>query len=98
MNYMPIDSCLKTPRELGVKITDEVILDNQKYQYSYALERNTTHVTLNGEIANSDCQYVVLQPFAEIPCQQIAGVNPRDAYFHGGLNLNKNAWILCPAK
>lgn len=97
MNFMPMDNRLKTPREMGVKITDKVTLNNRKYQYSYALERNTTHITLNGEIANENCQYVVLQPFEEIPHEQIIGVTPRDTYFRGGLNLTANAWILCPA-
>ena len=102
MDIMPTKSRLTTLREAGVKQTEKVTLDGKEYEYSFLLERNTIHVSLNDEVSShmygnwENCHYTVLQPFVEIPNENIGAMVPNDTYTRGGIDLTENAWILCP--
>lgn len=103
MDLMPTDNRLSTAAEAKVKKTEKITLDGQEYEYSYLLERNTMHVSLNDEVSShgggnwDNCHYTVLQPLGEIAKSQIGSMLPNDTYTRGGIGLTENAWILCPA-
>lgn len=103
MDIMPTGDRLSTVGEEHVQKTDKITLDGKEYQYSYELQRNTMHVSLNDEVSShlagnwDNCHYTVLQPFDEIENNQIGSAMPNDTYTRGGIALSKNAWILCPA-
>ena len=103
MDVMPKDDRLSTIAEAGVEYTEKITLDGQEYEYSYFLERNTMHVSLNDEVSSHNwgnwdkCHYTILQPFDEIPNERIGSMEPNDTYTRGGIDLTKNAWIICPA-
>lgn len=99
----PVNNRISTQKEDNVERTVKVTLDNQEYEYSYLIERNTTHFAMNGEVSShdkgnwDDMPIAILQPFAEIPSENVASACSSDTYTRGGVNLTKNAWILCPA-
>ena len=103
MDVMPTGSRLSTAAEAKVKKTEKITLDGQEYTYSYELQRNTMHVSMNDEVSShgggnwDNCHYTVLQPFGEIAKSQIGSMVPNDTYTRGGIGLTENAWILCPA-
>ncbi|MCQ2382030.1 MAG: hypothetical protein MJ054_01865, partial [Clostridia bacterium] len=102
MDVMPTGSRLSTVGEAGIKATEKIVLDGKEYEYNYLLERNTVHVSMNDEVSShlggnwENCHYTVLQPFAEIPKEQVSSMVPNDTYTRGGFDLTSNAWILCP--
>ena len=103
MDVMPTGDRLSTVGEEHVQKTDTITLDGKAYQYTYELQRNTMHVSMNDEVSShlagnwDQCQYTVLQPFDEIADDQIGSAVPNDTYTRGGIALSENAWILCPA-
>ena len=103
MDNMPTHNRLSTPAELGLEHTESITLDGKEYAYSFQLQRNTMHVSMNDEVSShfagnwDNCHYTVLQPFHEIGDVEIGNAAPNDTYTRGGIALSKNAWILCPA-
>lgn len=103
MHAMPTNNRLSTLHELGLQKTETITIDGKEYEYSYELERNTIHVSMNDEVSShlggnwDSCKYTVLQPFAEINHEQVASAVANDTYTRGGIDLTKHAWILCPA-
>lgn len=103
MDLMPENNRLSTLKEAGVMQTDKVQINDQEYEYSYLLERDTVHLSINDEVSShmygnwDRCHYCVLQPLAEIPNQKIGSLEPNDTYTRGGVELTNHAWILCPA-
>ena len=58
-----------------------------------------TQITLNSEpleCSQQKFRYAVLQPFDQIPRQQIIKVNPDEVRVTDDFMLTQNAWILCP--
>lgn len=104
MDLMPTDNQLSTLAEAHVQKTEKIVLDGKEYAYSYELQRNTMHVSMNDEVSShlggnwDQCQYTVLQPFGEIAKSQVGAAVPNDTYTRGGIALTENAWILCPAE
>ncbi len=102
-DVVPENNYISTLQEAGVKRTEKVTIDGKEYEYSYFLERNTVHWSMNDEVSShwfgdwDKCRYCILQPFNEIPNEQIGAMMPNDTYTRGGVNLTQNAWILCPA-
>ncbi|MBO4823540.1 MAG: hypothetical protein J5580_03170 [Clostridia bacterium] len=102
MDIMPANSRLSTLKEANVERTEKVTLDGKEYEYSYLLERDTVHLSMNDEVSShvfgnwDQCHYTVLQPCAEIANEKIGSLEPNDTFTRGGVDLTKNAWILCP--
>lgn len=102
MDIMPTNNRLTTLSEAGVKQTEKVTIDGQEYEFSYLLERNTMHFSMNDEVSShfygdwENCHYLVLQPFAEIPHDKIGAMMANDTFTRGGVDLTENAWIICP--
>lgn len=103
MDNMPTHNRLSTAAELGLEHTERITLDGKEYAYSFQLQRNTMHVSMNDEVSShlagnwDQCHYTVLQPFDEVDDVEIGAAVPNDTYTRGGIALSKNAWILCPA-
>ncbi|MBO4726199.1 MAG: hypothetical protein J5598_01185 [Clostridia bacterium] len=103
MDIMPTGNKLETLSEAQVEETAKIVLDGQEYEYKYAYDRNTMHVSMNDEVSSHNwgnwdkCHYTILQPFNEIANERIGSMEPNDTYTRGGIDLTTNAWILCPA-
>ncbi len=103
MDIMPENSRLSTLKEAGVERTEKIMIDDKEYKYSYLMERDTVHLSMNDEVSShmygnwDQCHYTVLQPCAEIANEKIGSLEPNDTFTRGGVDLTKNAWILCPA-
>ena len=102
-DFIPNGNHLSTQKEAGVERTEKVNLDGKDYEYSYLLERDTVHTSMNDEVSShmfggwDHCRYTVLQPFAEVASEQVGATVPNDTFTKGGIDLTENAWILCPA-
>ena len=100
--FIPHDNRISTRKEANVQRTEKVNLDGKDYEFSYLVERDTIHTSINDEVSShffgdwEDCRYAILQPMAEVPSEQIAAAVPNDTYTKGGINLTNNAWVLCP--
>ncbi len=103
MDIMPENSRLSTLKESGVERTEKIMIDGKEYTYSYLMERDTIHLSMNDEVSShmygnwDQCHYTVLQPCAEIANEKIGALEPNDTFTRGGVGLTPNAWILCPA-
>ena len=103
MDIMPENNRISTIKEAGVMQNEKIQIDGKEYEYSYLLERDTVHLSMNDEVSShnwgnwDNCHYCILQPMAEIPSDKIGSLEPNDTYTRGGVDLTQNAWILCPA-
>lgn len=101
-NYAPRDNRISTTRETDRRIDSSITIKGKEYNYSYSCNRNTTHMCMNGEVGShalgdwNDTKYAVLVPFDDIQREQIVSANDADTFTRGTLNLQANAWILCP--
>ena len=102
-DFIPKNNRLSTQKEAGVERNLKVNLDGKDYEFSYLIERDTVHTSMNDEVSShmfgewDHCRYTVLQPFAEVANEKIGATVPNDTYTKGGIDLTANAWILCPA-
>ncbi len=101
-NYLPKDSKLQSTKEAQATRTDKVTLNGEEYTYSYEVERDTVHFSVNGEVSShaygqwDDCKYAILVPFDDIPRSQIKEAAASDTFTKGGVDLSSGSWILCP--
>ena len=101
-NYLPKDSRLQSTKEAQATRADKVTLNGEEYSYSYEVERDTVHFSVNGEVSShaygqwDDCKYAILVPFDDIPRSQIKEASAADTFTKGGVDLSSGTWILCP--
>lgn len=101
-NYIPNQSRISSPDELGLKLSNKVTLNGKEYEYSFPMERNTVHFAVNNEVAShaygdwSDMKYSILIPCIDIPKEKITSLYPVDTYTKGGVDIPDSAYILCP--
>lgn len=100
--FAPTDSKVKSAKEAEALRTNKIKINGTEYTYSYTVERNTIHFSVNDEVSDhaygnwSDVKYAVLIPFVDVPKSQIGMAASMDTFTVGGVNLTENSWILCP--
>ncbi len=100
----PTSNRISTPKEAGAERFERITFDREEYGFSYPAENNTVQVSLNNELGMAryaeleKCRYTVLQPLDEIPNEKIGALISHRTYTRGGIDLTKNAWILCPER
>lgn len=101
-DYIPEESKIRTSKESKVKLKGEMKIGDQHYDYQYSSERDTIHCAVNGEVGDHEfgswhnCPYAILIPFNSVPKEQIGIAATQDTVLKGGVNLQNNAYILCP--
>lgn len=100
--YIPNNSTIKSPKDVGASEPANVTIEGKSYDYAYKRARNTVHFAVNGEVLShglggwDDCKYAILIPFTDISKEQIMNAAPMDTYTYGSVKLTPNTWILCP--
>lgn len=90
-DFIPKNNRLSTQKEAGVERNLKVNLDGKDYEFSYLIERDTVHTSMNDEVSShmfgewDHCRYTVLQPFAEVANEKIGATVPNDTYTKGGI-------------
>lgn len=100
--YAPTDNIIKSAKDANADLKDVITVNGVRYDYTYISGRDTVHMAMNGEVAETDggnwddCKYAILIPFDDIPNEKIASATGGDTFTRGSIKLSDRTWILCP--
>lgn len=99
-NHMPKFNEIKTYKS-AVKYKEKVIFGEDEYEISYPEGRDTIHFSANHEVTSHlsgswSTKYAIIIPFSGIPKDRIGNACSVDTFVKGNVQLNNNAYILCP--
>lgn len=99
-NYMPKSNQIQTYKSV-VRYKEKVIFGEDEYEISYPEGRNTIHFSANHEVTahlsgSWSTKYAIIIPFSDIPKDRIGSACSVDTFVKGNVQLNNNAYILCP--
>lgn len=102
--FPPTQSKIKSPREANGILSDDIKLNEKKYDFEIPNMRDTVHFTVNNEVNTDhgylncdDCRYAVLIPMSDVIREQEMKGEAADIYtVEGGPKISVNSYILCP--
>lgn len=98
-NYSPSGDVIKTTRNAGGMIHEEIEIGNQRIDINYECPRDTVHFSVNGEVGSheagnwSNSKYAVIIPLVDV--ENIVTFRVEDTFSKGNVDI-KNGFILCP--
>lgn len=100
-NYIPEGGRIRTAKESNVTNDGYFALDRVG-SYKYAVERNTIHFSVNGEVSShsygnwDDTKYAIVIPLGDMPIKNLRSAAVMDTFFESGIQMPKKAIFLCP--
>lgn len=100
--HAPVNNILSSAKDAGAKLKWKIRINGIEYEYSYKIERDTVHMSMNDEVAShisgswDGKKYAVLIPFDDIPNEKIGCAETVDTFTKGSIELSEHSWILCP--